>query len=71
MVRLKKKIVVFIILLISIIVVLTGVFLGYSYYLYNKMNKVEVDSNSILTNRYTDKKEEEESVRNIALFGID
>ncbi len=70
MVRLKRRIIVVIILVISILIILFGVFVGYSYYLYDKMNKIEIDSSRVLANN-KEQVNEEGSVINIALLGVD
>jgi len=66
----KLKIIVGISILLTIIISIAGVAMGYGYHVYSKMEKVEVDRSEVLAE--DGKKEEfEDHVVNVALFGTD
>lgn len=65
----KKKVIVMISSILGVVMLgIVGV-LGYGYFIYNKMDKVEINREEVLNEN--GKKEEYSNVINIALFGVD
>jgi len=65
----KKKVMVIISSILGVILLGVAGIVGYSYYVYSKMETVEIDREEVLNEN--GKKEEYSNVINIALFGVD
>lgn len=65
----KKKIITIVGSIIAIVLITALSFIGYSYYLYSKMDNHNMDRDAVLNEG--GKKEEYKHITNIALFGVD
>lgn len=68
--KMKRKMIIGIcIFVLGVIFIISGIFI-YGYFLYSKINKVDINKEEVLVNG-EDTKEEHKSIINIALFGTD
>ena len=65
----KKKALIIALSIVLVILIVVGAAWGYSYYVYNKMDNVEINREEVLNEN--GKKDQYENITNIALFGVD